>query len=114
MHHAHVLIHKVIHAYVVLAMGIASWYSLPGSTMANGQPFNPQAAMCAMRHYTQGHHVALGTVVLVVNDSNGREAMCVVTDRGPFVDGRVIDVSPAVRDALGMGGLAKVRVYLFR
>lgn len=91
--------------YVLLLTGIASWYSLPGNTMANGQAFIPTAHVCAMRYEPFGERIEL------VNQDNGNDSWCIVSDRGPFVPGRVIDVSPAVRDDLGFDGLANVAVY---
>jgi rare lipoprotein A len=54
----------------------------------------------------------LGTKVRVTNMENGRELELVVNDRGPFVDGRIIDLSYASARLLGMAdnGLARVRV----
>jgi rare lipoprotein A len=49
-----------------------------------------------------------GTKVTVVNRRNGRSAVVRINDRGPFVDGRVIDLSPAAADALDLDGLAPV------
>ena len=88
-----------------ITAGIASFYSLPGSIMANGYPFNPTSHVCAMLYEP------LGERVQIVNDKNGRESWCIVSDRGPFVPGRVIDVSPAVMSELGFDGLTSVRIY---
>jgi rare lipoprotein A len=49
-----------------------------------------------------------GTQVTVFNRRNGRSAVVRINDRGPFVRGRVIDLSPAAARALGMDGLASV------
>jgi rare lipoprotein A len=49
-----------------------------------------------------------GTKVTVVNHNNGRSAVVRINDRGPFVRGRVIDLSPAAGRALGVDGLALV------
>jgi rare lipoprotein A len=62
-------------------------------------------AICAMRH------IRLGTLIRVVNVSNGRSATCRVDDRGPYVGDRIIDVSLYVKQKLHMGGLAYVKVY---
>jgi rare lipoprotein A len=96
----------VVH-HVLLAAGIASWYDRSSGTItASGQPLIESRATCAMRF------VKLGTRVEIIDRANGRRAICVVNDRGPYVDGRVIDVTPAVRDRLHMTDLASVRVYL--
>jgi rare lipoprotein A len=94
-----------MNALTFIAAGIASWYSLPGNTMANGHRFNPGAHVCAMRSEP------FGTKILITNDENGNESWCIVSDRGPYVRGRIIDVSPIVRDELGFGGLTRVRLY---
>jgi rare lipoprotein A len=54
----------------------------------------------------------LGTRVKVFNLDNGRTAVLKIVDRGPFIRGRVIDVSPAAASALGFrqAGLARVRI----
>jgi rare lipoprotein A len=49
-----------------------------------------------------------GTSVTVINNENGRTVVVRINDRGPFVRGRVIDLSPAAARAIGVGGLARV------
>ncbi len=49
-----------------------------------------------------------GCMVTVVNNRNGRSAIVRINDRGPFVRGRVIDLSPAAAHVLGVDGLAPV------
>ena len=49
-----------------------------------------------------------GTVVKVTNYSNGHTAVVRINDRGPFIRGRVIDVSPAAARALGFSGITQV------
>ena len=51
-----------------------------------------------------------GTVVKVTNKKNGRTVMVRINDRGPFVRGRVIDLTPAAASQLGFSGLAPVTV----
>ena len=51
-----------------------------------------------------------GTRVRVRNRNNGRTVTVTINDRGPFVKGRCIDLSPAAREALGIDGLAPVDV----
>ena len=64
--------------------------------MANQRPFR-------MTRATVGHRtLPLGTVVEVRNAENGRTAQAEVTDRGPYVRGRVLDVSKAVAERLDM------------
>lgn len=78
--------------------GKASWYG-PGfahKLMANGDPMNPNANIAASKT------LPLGTTAKVVNLRNGRAATVKIEDRGPFVDGRVVDVSPKVARQLGI------------
>jgi rare lipoprotein A len=49
-----------------------------------------------------------GTMVTVVNNHTGRSVVVRINDRGPFVQGRVIDLSPAAARAIGVSGLAAV------
>ena len=81
--------------------GIASVYS--GGRTANGEHMNSGAMTAA--HKT----LPFGTMVRVTNNHSGRSVVVRINDRGPFVRGRVIDLSPAAAHAIGMGdGLANV------
>lgn len=84
--------------------GVASWYGpgFHGRTTANGEHFNTHALTAAHRT------LPFGTKVRVTNKSNGRSVVVRINDRGPYVGGRVIDLSDASARALGMSGLAKV------
>jgi rare lipoprotein A len=86
-------------------VGHASWYALHSRT-ASGEQMDPGAMTAA--------HPSLpfGTRVLVENLSNGHSVVVRINDRGPFVAGRIIDVSKAAASTLGMlgTGTAKVRV----
>jgi rare lipoprotein A len=53
-----------------------------------------------------------GTEVTVINHDNGRSVVVRINDRGPFVRGRVIDLSPAAARALGVDGLAPVSLVV--
>jgi rare lipoprotein A len=53
-----------------------------------------------------------GTHVTVVNNGNGRTVVVSINDRGPFVRGRVIDLSPAAARAIGVSGLARVSLIV--
>lgn len=92
--------------------GIASWYGpgFHGRTTANGEIFDQNAMTAA--HTT----LPLPVVVRVVNLENGRSMLLRVNDRGPFVDGRIIDVSRAAAERLGFlrQGLTLVRVQYVR
>jgi len=90
------------------ASGDASWYGRgdAGRPTASGAPFDPGAMRIA--HKT----LPFGTWVRIHNLSNGREAVAMVDDRGPFYGRRVIDATPAVAQRLGFygNGTARVRV----
>jgi len=88
--------------------GLASWYGLreQGRPTASGAAFD-------MHRMTAAHpSLPLGTRVRVTNLENGRTVVVRITDRGPYVAGRVIDLSYAAARALGMldRGVARVRL----
>src|SRR5580765_7089827 len=87
-------------------VGHASWYSLPANITANGEQMDPTELTAAHRS------LPFGTRVLVENLSNGRSVVVRINDRGPFVGGRIIDLSKAAAASIGMidAGTAKVRV----
>jgi rare lipoprotein A len=64
--------------------------------MADGQRMNPNTNVAASKQ------LPLGSVAKVTNLSNGKSATVKVEDRGPYVDGRVVDVAPKVAHELGM------------
>jgi rare lipoprotein A len=83
--------------------GIASVYSTDsGSRVASGGNLNPGALTAAHRT------LPFGSKVLVTNKRNGRSVVVTINDRGPFVRGRVIDVTPAAAKVLGFSGLTSV------
>jgi len=85
--------------------GIASVYSTEsGSRTASGARLNPGALTAAHRS------LPFGSKVKVTNRRNGRSVVVTVNDRGPFVRGRIIDVTPAGAAALGFSGLTQVTV----
>jgi rare lipoprotein A len=85
--------------------GVASVYSTEsGSGTASGQKLNPQALTAAHRT------LPFGSKVKVTNKHNGRSVVVIINDRGPFVRGRVIDVTPAAARVLGFSGLAQVSI----
>jgi len=90
--------------------GIASWYGVPyhGRRAANGEIYD-------MYKLTAAHRtLPFETVVRVTNQKNGKQVEVRITDRGPFVEGRIIDLSlGAARelDMVGMG-IAPVRLVL--
>jgi rare lipoprotein A len=80
--------------------GIASVYS--DRHTASGERMNSGAMTAAHRT------LPFGTRVTVVNNHTGRSVVVRINDRGPFVHGRVIDLSPAAARAIGVNGLAAV------
>jgi len=88
--------------------GLASVYAYSGGKTASGERTNPSGLTAAHRT------LKFGTYVRVTNRRNGRSVTVRINDRGPFVRGRVIDVTPAGARALGFSGLAPVTVDLAR
>jgi rare lipoprotein A len=80
--------------------GIASVYS--GHHTASGEQMISGAMTAAHRT------LPFGTKVMVLNHHNGKSAVVRINDRGPFVHGRVIDLSPAAGRALGIDGISMV------
>jgi rare lipoprotein A len=80
--------------------GIASVYS--GGRTADGEHASASGLTAAHRS------LPFGTLVRVTNDRNGRSVVVRIDDRGPFVRGRIIDLTPAGARALGFSGLAHV------
>jgi len=89
-------------------LGLASFYarSLQGHRTASGTRYDSRAMTCAHRTY------AFGTVLRVTDVESGRSVLVKVTDRGPFMPGRVVDLSWAAARRLGIldRGVARVRV----
>jgi rare lipoprotein A len=88
--------------------GLASWYGADfhGRRTANGERYNMYAMTAA--HKT----LPLGTQIVVVNHQNGRRIRVRVNDRGPFVAGRIVDLSLAAARALGSAEAGVVPVTL--
>jgi len=92
--------------------GVASWYGWEtfhqdgGHMTANGEAFDPRKPSAAHKY------LPLPTNVRVTNLENGRSMIVRVNDRGPFVDGRIIDLSAGAAQRLGFyrKGTARVRV----
>jgi rare lipoprotein A len=88
--------------------GLASWYGdeLQGRITASGKPFDDRKLTAAHRT------LPLNTRVRVTNLNTGRSVEVTIIDRGPYADGRVIDLSKAAARKLGMtkDGLVPVRI----
>lgn len=89
-----------------LQSGMASWYGpgFHGRRTASGEVFNQNALTAAHRH------LPFGTRVRVVDQKTGRSIVVRINDRGPFSHGRVIDLSRASAQAIGMSGTSRVKI----
>lgn len=89
-------------------VGVASWYGgkFHGRKTANGEIYDQNALTAAHRS------LPFGTRLEVTNLANGRSVVVSVNDRGPFIDGRIIDLSRRAAVDLGFikAGLAEVRI----
>lgn len=93
-----------------LERGLASWYGVPyhGRRAANGEIYD-------MHKMTAAHRtLPFETIVRVVNEQNGRKTEVRITDRGPFVEGRILDLSLAAAREIDMvaAGVVSVRLEL--
>ncbi|MFY8031350.1 MAG: septal ring lytic transglycosylase RlpA family protein [Devosia sp.] len=88
--------------------GGASWYSLPGNRTASGDRMNPSAMTAA--HKT----LPFGTKVRVVDQRTGKSILVTINDRGPFVRGRIIDLSKAAATKLGFRNAGHTKVCIER
>lgn len=88
--------------------GIASWYGeqFHGRLAANGEIFNMDALTAAHRT------LPLGSMIRVVNLVNGKHVRVRVNDRGPYINGRILDLSYAAAARLGMvdGGISVIQL----
>ena len=85
--------------------GVASIYSYHSGKTASGERSNPHGLTAAHRT------LPFGTMVKVLNKRNGHTVVVRINDRGPFKRGRVIDLTPAAAQRLGMDGLAMVSLH---
>ena len=93
-----------------LQVGIASWYGshFQGHKTATGERFDMNTMTCA--HPT----LPMGTWLRVTNLKNRKTAFVRVNDRGPVTDGRIIDLSYAAAQSLGMHGIGRVKLEAIR
>lgn len=93
-------------------VGLASWYGPPyhNRQAANGQPYDQNAMTAAHRT------LPMGTTVRVTNTATNQSVVVVITDRGPFVHGRVLDLSLAAAKATGVyrAGVTQVRIEVLQ
>lgn len=94
----------------VIEKGIASWYTTDKSESltANGEIFDANAMSAAHKS------LKFGTIVRVTNLANGKSVDVRINDRGPYVDGRIIDLTPAAAKQIDMltSGIASVDLTL--
>ena len=94
---------------VPMQQGAASWYGpgFRGKPTASGEIFRPAARTAAHRA------LPFGTVLLVQRVDTGRTVRVVVNDRGPFVEGRILDLAKGAARRLRMldDGVVEVRLY---
>jgi rare lipoprotein A len=97
---------------VATETGLASWYGPPYHNRrgSNGEVYNMHAMTAAHRTYP------LGSIARVTNVKTGKKALVRITDRGPFIKGRVLDLSLAAARKLDVWqpGVAEVRVELMQ
>jgi rare lipoprotein A len=92
--------------------GIASWYGpgFDGNLTANGEVYDMNGISAA--HKT----LPFGTLVRVIDRETGRSIVVRINDRGPFVEGRIIDLSKGAAEKLGMveRGIIQVGLRIVR
>jgi rare lipoprotein A len=92
--------------------GVASWYGVPynGRNTSSGEIFDMRAMTAAHRT------LPFNTWLEVTNLKNGKRVEVRVTDRGPFVDGRIIDLSMGAAERIDMirEGIVKVRLKVIK
>jgi rare lipoprotein A len=100
------------HQPILSETGYATWYSAPykGRRAANGQVFDDDAMTAANRT------LPMGSLIAVTNLTTGQTAVMRITDRGPFVQGRILDLTIASAKATGVyrAGLARVRMDVYQ
>jgi rare lipoprotein A len=87
--------------------GRASWYALHSKT-ASGERMNPSAMTAAHRT------LPFGTKLRVTNQNNGKSVVVRINDRGPFIRGRVLDLSKGAAGQLGFIGSGHTSVCMAR
>ena len=90
--------------------GIASWYGpgFHGKKTASGKKYNKHSMTAA--HKT----LPFGTKVKVINMQNKRSVLVTITDRGPYIRNRCIDLSQAAKNSIGMEGTARVTLQVIK
>ena len=99
------------HRPIQTETGLATWYTAPykGRRAANGEVFDDRALTAAHRT------LPMGSLIVVTNLKTGQSSAMRITDRGPFVEGRILDLTVASAKATGVyrAGLARVRIDVY-
>ncbi len=100
------------HQPLLSQVGYATWYTAPykGRRAANGEVFDDDAMTAANRT------LPMGSLVVVTNVKTGQSSAMRITDRGPFVDDRMLDLTIASAKAVGVyrAGLVEVRMDVYQ
>lgn len=100
------------HKPVLTEEGVASWYAAPyeGRRSADGRVFDGEAMTAANRT------LPMGSLVVVTNLKTGQSGAMRITDRGPFIKGRIVDLSKASAKAVGLyrDGIDRVRLDVYK
>ena len=100
------------HRPILSQNGLATWYTAPykGRKAANGLVFDDNAMTAAHRT------LPMGSLIVVTNLKTGQAGAVRITDRGPFVQGRIVDLTPAAAKATGVyrAGLVPVRLDVYQ
>ena len=99
------------HRPILTETGLATWYTAArGRKAANGQVFDDRALTAAHRT------LPMGSLIVVTNLKTGQSSAMRITDRGPFVEGRIIDLTITSAKATGVyrAGLVSVRVDVYK
>ncbi len=96
--------------YDVAEKGYASWYGpgFDGRMTANGETYDMYAMTAAHKS------LPFDTNVRVINTNNGRSCIVRINDRGPYVNGRIIDLTYTAKEILGIDGVAKVNLEIVK
>jgi len=96
---------------MMVEFGIASWYDCPTKPeYINNNKYGIRDHIYPVAHKT----LPFGTLIKVINPANGKKIMTRVIDRGPFIAGRIIDLDRPGAQALGIGGIGKIILKIYK
>lgn len=96
---------------VLVEFGIASWYDCPTKPeKVQNQDYKVADHIYPVAHKT----LPFGTLIKVINPANNRKILARVIDRGPFIAGRIIDLDAHSAKALGINGIGKIVLKIFK